>query len=155
MIMPLVPPDDLDLFGARGFDRGPPSLFDEAAHLDVPAGHVFRIDPRGDERALVPLQDGDREVLRPAPSEVQIQDAAAPADRYHFSPYQRKSSLLRYDIVQILRLFHYVIGIAPQAKHGVPRLAFDAAKKGQTPPITPTCGDKSITFCQNFGLGPS
>jgi hypothetical protein len=49
--MPSVPPDYLDLFGARGFDGGPPSLFDPATHLDVPAGQAFRIDPCGDERA--------------------------------------------------------------------------------------------------------
>src|ERR1700730_12510605 len=146
MIMPSVPPDYLDLFGTRGFDGGPPSLFDPAAHLDAPAGQVFWIDPRGDERALVPLRDGDGKVLRPAPPEIDIQHAAAFADRYHFSPYQGEASQFRHDVVGILRLFHHIIGLSPQPEHGRPRLALDAAKKRQTCAIAPTCGDKCITF---------
>src|SRR5271163_2584667 len=126
--MPSVPPDYLDLFRARGFDGRSPTLFDPAAHLDAPAGEVLRIDPSGDEGPLIPLQDGDGKVLRPAPPEVHIQHAAAFADRYHFSLDQREASPLRHDVVGILRLFHHKIGFAPQAKHAVPRFAFDAAK---------------------------
>ena len=66
---------DFDLFRAGGFDHRPVPDIDISANSDDPALQRFRLDPGGGKRPLMAFQDSDRQSLRPAPSEIDVNRA--------------------------------------------------------------------------------
>src|ERR1044072_177445 len=107
---------DLDLLGTCRLHPGPAPFLDPSANSHPPAGERLRNQTRGSKDALMALGDRDGEVFRPAPSEIDIDRAAAFAPRDDPAFDQGEPAAALKDLFRILRLADDINRFGPHDK---------------------------------------
>ncbi len=111
-----IPFGDLDLLGPGGFDARPVALLHPSPHPHAPVLELLQVEAARGENALVALEHGDRERLRPAAPEIEVDGARTFAHRPNLAFRHREKAVLGHQISPVFRPDHGIIRRAPKAK---------------------------------------
>src|SRR5260370_7997691 len=113
---------DLDLLRMRGLDPRPAPLLDDPPDADPPALQPGRLEPGRRKAALIALGNGDHEIFRPAPAEIDEDGVSAFPDRQHPALDDREAAALGRDRRRLVRRHDAINRLRPHADLGFPRL---------------------------------
>src|SRR6185295_11534859 len=130
---PSVALQNLDLLRTARLHPGAAPLLDPSADTHHAAGQFLRLEAGRGKHALVALGDGDGEVLRPAPAEIDVNRPAALTYRKDLALDQSEPPAARQHLRRFPCLGDGIVWFGPEAK---------------------LCGARRILVCQKlFGAG--